>query len=245
MAYFFHIFQKLRMNTKIKVLAFDADDTLWVNEPIFTQTQDKCKELLSAYIAPEKMEEKLYETEYRNLKHFGYGIKGFMLSMIETAIELSSGKISGAEIQQIIDLGKEMIAHPIHLLDNVAETIDLLKDEYELMIVTKGDLFDQESKIARSGIADYFKYIEIVSEKDVNAYQKILQRYQIKVDQFMMIGNSLKSDILPICELGARAVHIPFHTTWALELVSEHQVNGLVYKELADISLLPEYLKNL
>jgi putative hydrolase of the HAD superfamily len=229
----------------IKTIAFDADDTLWVNEPIFTQVQENCKELLKDYVEPEKMEEKLYQTELRNLKHFGYGIKGFMLSMIETAIELSEGKIDGLAIQKIIDLGKEMIAHPIHLLDNVLETIELLKNEYELMIITKGDLFDQESKIARSGIADYFQYIEIVSEKDLGAYQKILQRYQIKVQDFLMVGNSLKSDILPICALGAQAVHIPYHTTWVLEQVSEHQVNGLIYKELADISLLPAYLKNL
>jgi putative hydrolase of the HAD superfamily len=229
----------------IKTIAFDADDTLWVNEPIFTQVQENCQELLKDYVEPEKMEAKLYQTELRNLKHFGYGIKGFMLSMIETAIELSAGKIDGLAIQKIIDLGKEMLAHPIHLLDNVQQTIELLKNEYQLMIITKGDLFDQESKIARSGIADYFQYIEIVSEKDLGAYQKILQRYQIKLNDFVMVGNSLKSDILPICALGARAVHIPYHTTWVLEQVSEHQVNGLIYKELADISLLPDYLKNL
>jgi putative hydrolase of the HAD superfamily len=228
-----------------KILAFDADDTLWVNEPIFVNTQDRCKELLSQYIQPEKMDEKLYATEMKNLRLFGYGVKGFMLSMIETAIELSEGKITGSEIQKIVDLGKDMLGHPIQLLPNVKETIEQLNGNYDLMVITKGDLFDQESKVARSGLADYFSKIEIVSEKDVPTYHAVFSRNKINVQELLMIGNSLKSDILPICELGGHAIHIPYHTTWVHEKVSSHHANGFEYGELADISLLPDYLKNL
>ncbi len=229
--------------SNLRVIAFDADDTLWVNEPIFTEAQERCKAVLEPYVKAEVLETQLYQTEIRNLKLFGYGIKGFMLSMIETAIELSEGKVSGAEIQQLIDLGKEMLQHPVQLLPNVAETIEQLGQTYELMIVTKGDLFDQESKIARSGIADYFSKVEIVSEKDEKNYASILKRNQINPDEFMMVGNSLKSDILPVCKIGARAVHIPFHITWAHETVELHHVEGISYQELADISLLPALLK--
>ncbi|MEO1262338.1 MAG: HAD family hydrolase [Bacteroidota bacterium] len=232
------------MNTP-QIIAFDADDTLWVNEPIFVKTQDRCKELLAHYISPEIMDEKLYATEKKNLKIFGYGVKGFILSMIETAIELSTGKINGSEIQRIIDLGKEMLEHPIHLLPNVQETIEQLKDDYELMVITKGDLFDQESKIARSGLANYFSKIEIVSEKDVATYHAVFSKNKIDVKKVLMIGNSLKSDILPICELGGHAIHIPYHTTWVHETVSTHHSNGFEYGELADISLLPDYLNGI
>ncbi|MDF9797971.1 putative hydrolase of the HAD superfamily [Catalinimonas alkaloidigena] len=228
---------------KPTIIAFDADDTLWVNETIFTSTQEKCKDILSGYISPELIEEKVYETERRNLRHFGYGIKGFVLSMIETAIELSEGKVSAKEIQDIIGLGKEMITHPVRLLNQVEETIRLLSEDFELMIITKGDLFDQESKIARSGLAGFFKRIEIISEKDKSSYGRVMLRNDINVKDLLMVGNSLKSDILPICELGGRAVHIPFHTTWVLEQISHHKLAHIQYDELATITQLPAYLK--
>ncbi|MDJ1506612.1 HAD family hydrolase [Xanthocytophaga agilis] len=227
---------------KIKVIAFDADDTLWVNEPIFTKTQKEFKTLLEPYLTGDEIDTKLYNAEIRNLRLFGYGVKGFMLSMIETAIELTQGKITGSEIQRIIDLGKEMIEHPIEVLPNVEETIKLLQDQYELMVITKGDLFDQESKIARSGLGIYFSKVEIVSEKNEQSYLNIIRKNNIIADEFIMIGNSLKSDILPVCKIGAHAVHIPFHVTWAHELVETHQIEGVAYQELADISLLPELL---
>ncbi len=227
----------------IKVIAFDADDTLWVNETIFTVTQERFKEILSQYVRAETLEEKLYGFEMRNLKIFGYGIKGFMLSMIETAIELSAGKISGAEIQQIINLGKVMLDHPVEVLPNVEETLRALKESYTLMLITKGDLFDQESKIARSGLADYFSQVEILSEKDEETYRRVLKRNNVNVEEFLMVGNSLKSDVLPICNLGARAVYIPFHTTWAHEVITPDTSANLTYHELPDISLLPAYLQ--
>lgn len=231
--------------TKIKVIAFDADDTLWVNEPIFTKTQEQFKLLLEPYLSGPEVDEKLYQAEIRNLRLFGYGIKGFTLSMIETAIELTDGRITGREIQQIIDMGKFMLDHPIEILPNVEATIKQLDADYELMVITKGDLFDQESKIARSGLGIYFDKMEIVSEKDVQTYQNILRKNSIAADEFLMVGNSLKSDILPVSKIGGYAVHIPFHTTWAHEIVEIKPSDGVAYQELADISLLPEYLEQL
>ncbi|MDQ4139090.1 MAG: HAD family hydrolase [Bacteroidota bacterium] len=227
----------------IKVIGFDADDTLWVNEPIFTYTQERFKEVLTAYVDPEKLEARLYEIELRNLSLFGYGIKGFILSMIETAIELTAGKITGSEIQQIIDLGKVMLDHPVEVLPNVKETLELLQDKFTLLLITKGDLFDQESKIARSGLGDYFSKLEILSEKNEEAYRRVLKRNNIAVEEFLMVGNSLKSDVLPICNIGARAVYIPFHTTWVHEQVNLDKDYQLTYIELPDISLLPKYLQ--
>lgn len=222
----------------IKVVALDADDTLWVNEPIFQQTQEKLKELLGAYVEPAQLDGRLYETERRNLSLFGYGIKGFVLSMIETAVELSDGKISGAEVKQIIDMGKAMLRHPVDLLDGVREAVEALSEHYELMVITKGDLFDQENKIARSGLADYFKRVEIVSEKDEATYREVFSRNGIKLEEVLMVGNSLKSDVLPICRLGGKAIHIPFHTTWEHEKVESHQANGYDYDEIGNLRQL-------
>ncbi|MCB0563183.1 MAG: GNAT family N-acetyltransferase [Phaeodactylibacter sp.] len=222
----------------IKIIALDADDTLWVNEPIFQQTQDKLKEVLSAYIEPGQLDERLYETERNNLRLFGYGVKGFVLSMIETAVQLSGGKVSGEEVRQIIDMGKAMLEHPVDLLDGVKETVETLSEYYELMVITKGDLFDQESKIARSGLADYFKRVEIVSEKDEATYREVLNRNGIQLEEVLMVGNSLKSDVLPICKLGGKAIHIPFHTTWQHEKVESHRANGYDYDEIDNLRQL-------
>uniref|UniRef100_UPI004048D69D HAD family hydrolase n=1 Tax=Roseivirga sp. TaxID=1964215 RepID=UPI004048D69D len=225
--------------SQIKTIAFDADDTLWVNEPIFTKTRLQYEEILSSYFnIDESLELKLYAVEKRNLALFGYGIKGFMLSMIESAIELTEAKINGADIQRIIDLGKEMLAHPVEILPGIVETIEQLKSNYELLIITKGDLWDQETKIARSGIADLFDHIEIVSEKTPAAYQAILDRYQIEPSTFLMIGNSLKSDILPVCEIGGNAVHIPFHDTWVHEKMNQHQIGQYSFIALDSIKEL-------
>ena len=228
----------------IKTIAFDADDTLWINEPIYVNTQQKCKSIIQSFVDPEVLDEKLYQTEMKNLRLFGYGIKGFILSMVETAIELSKGKISGEEIQHIIDLGKDMIEHPVQVLPNVRESLEQLQEGFELMIITKGDLFDQESKIARSGLADYFCNVEIVSEKNEVTYKSVLSKYRININEFIMIGNSLKSDVLPIFNIGGKAIHIPFHTTWQHETVEAHHFSGISYHELPDISLVPDFLKS-
>lgn len=228
----------------IKVIAFDADDTLWVNEPIYQQTQEHCKEILEQYLGPAELSKKLYRTEMKNLDLFGYGAKSFVLSLIETAIEISDGKVTGKEIQRIIDLGKEMLEHPIKLLEGVEKTLVQLKDKYTLMILTKGDLLDQESKIARSGLDPHFDFIEIVSDKNPSTYSHILSHYDINPTEFLMVGNSLKSDVLPVREIGGHAVYIPFHTTWDHEVVDldESQKNG--YHELEDISLIPDFLQS-
>ncbi len=228
--------------TLIKLLAFDADDTLWVNEPFYRDAEKALAEMLAKYCPNEHFEQKLYERESHNLKIFGYGAKGFTLSMIETAIELSGGKIGGAEVQRIIDMGKELLRQPVQLLPYVRETIQRLAGEYELMIITKGDLFDQESKIARSGLADYFQYVEIVSEKNAGVYAKILDRHGVRPADFLMVGNSLKSDILPVIELGGLAVYIPYETTWVHEQVDPPGEALHSYFELKSIRQLPQLL---
>jgi len=225
-----------------KIVAFDADDTLWVNEPIFTTAQEKFKDLISKYILNQDLEKKLYETEIKNLKIFGYGAKGFTLSMIETAIELTNGEIKGAEIQKIIDYGKEILSHPVNVLDGVKEVLKQLQGKYTLMILTKGDLFDQESKIARSELDKYFDHFEIVSEKNEETYQGILERYGVNSEQFLMIGNSLRSDILPLVHIGCQAIHIPFHTTWQHEVVKDHELENKEYVTLGDVRELPNFL---
>jgi len=223
---------------KIKTIAFDADDTLWVNEPLFRINEEKFENLLKEYISDDKITSKLYETEINNLKHFGYGIKGFTLSMIETAIDLTNGKIKSCDLKKIIDWGKEQIEHPVNVLEDVENVLDKLKNKYKLMIITKGDLFDQESKIARSGLADYFDIIEIVSEKDEATYSALLKKHNINPEEFLMVGNSLKSDIQPIINLNAKAIHIPFHTTWVHEEISSKDFensNHITVNKINDI----------
>lgn len=219
-------------------IAFDADDTLWHNESIFSMTQDRFYAMLTPYHPTETLSQKLYETEVRNLHLFGYGIKGFTISMIETAIELSQGQIRGHEIQKLIDFGKEMLQAPIDLLQDVAETIPNLAQSYRLMVITKGDLIDQESKIARSGLADYFDDIEIVSHKTPDTYQDILQRHNIDPQQFLMVGNSLKSDVLPVLAVGGQAVHIPYQKTWAHEQISASEQAKWQYFQLERLGQL-------
>ncbi len=227
---------------RFKYVAFDADDTLWHNMTVFTKTQDSFRSLLTHYHDDEWINQKLEETEIRNLRIFGYGVKGFTLSMIETAIELTEGRVSGEEIQQIIELGKDMLDHPIELLEHVEATVRALAHDHRLMIITKGDLFDQETKIARSGLGDYFALIDVVSEKDAAAYERILTTYDIEPEDFLMVGNSLKSDILPVLAIGAYAVHIPYHVTWVHEQLDDDSLDGESYVRLKDIGQLPGWL---
>lgn len=230
--------------SRFDVIAFDADDTLWQNEQLFINAQAKLKHLLSHYHSPEWIEERLYQTELRNLQHFGYGIKGFTLSMIETAIELTEGRIEGREIQTIIDVAKEMLTADIELLEHVADTIASLNPTYTLMIITKGDLHDQERKVARSGLAEHFQHIEIVSDKRPENYAALLRRYNIVPERFMMIGNSLRSDILPVLSLGARAVYVPHALTWTHES-AEPPTGQPGFYEIAHLGLLPGLLAEL
>ncbi|MEO6995681.1 MAG: HAD family hydrolase [Lacunisphaera sp.] len=205
------------MASSERTIGFDADDTLWHNEVIFEQTHERYRELLAAYHDAATVNRKLFETEMRNLELYGYGIKGFTLSAIETAIELTGGKIGTAEIRQLIEVGRDMIAHPVDLLEDVGEVLRLVAVHYRLVLITKGDLRDQERKLAKSGLAAHFNHIEILSEKNAGAYQRVLARHRIDPAKFLMVGNSLKSDIIPVIELGGAGVHIPYHLTWAAE----------------------------
>jgi putative hydrolase of the HAD superfamily len=227
------------------LIAFDADDTLWHNETLYARAQDKFKQLLATYHSQEWVEQRLFETEMHNLQHFGYGIKAFTLSMIETAIELTEGRIRGDEIRQIVEAGKEMLRAEVQLLDEVEETVATLSASYPLMIITKGDLLDQHSKIERSGLSRYFQQIEVVSEKTQESYAAILTRHKIDPARFLMVGNSLKSDILPVLELGGTAVYVPYSLTWAHETNIDREVNSEKYFQVEHLGLLPGLITEL
>ena len=226
-------------------IAFDADDTLWHNEPIFNLTQSKVAELLSEWATEQDLGPLVNDIERRNLALFGYGAKGFTLSLIETALEVSKGRVSAEVIGTILDAGKAMMEHPIDLLPGVRETLKEMSKEHPLMLITKGDLFDQESKIARSGLADYFSTIEIVSEKDPKAYRDLLDRYDIAAERFVMIGNSVKSDILPVVSIGGNAIHIPYDNTWELDHVEHRGAESEGFFEVAEISEVPDALQRI
>jgi putative hydrolase of the HAD superfamily len=201
----------------VTTLALDGDDTLWHSETLYDVTSRQFAELLAPWLGDRDSDAELLATERRNLRLFGYGVKGFTLSMIETAIEISGGEVTTGELQQVIEWGKGMLAHPVELLDGVRETVDALAERYRLLLITKGDLFHQESKIAESGLAERFWRIEIVGEKDEATYGRILAEHGIAPAEFVMVGNSVRSDVLPVLALGGRAVHVPYRLTWALE----------------------------
>ena len=219
--------------THVTHLAFDADDTLWANENIFVDAKKTAEQILASYLGSETIEAQLDGFERRNLDIFGYGIKGFTLSLIETAIQMSDRRVTASEIEQIVELSKEMLKHPVHLLPGVEEAIDRLEDRFTLAVITKGDLFDQENKLARSGIADRFDLVEIVTEKDVATYTGICRRHAIEPRQLLMLGNSVKSDILPVLEIGGQAIHIPYEHTWSHEQAEASEVEFPTVEDMA------------
>ncbi|WP_299324279.1 HAD family hydrolase [uncultured Maribacter sp.] len=225
----------------INVIGFDADDTLWVNETYFRDTEDKFANLLEKYETKNKIDQELFRTEIKNLDLYGYGIKGFMLSMIECALELSNNQISSKTIGALLDLGKEMITQPVELLDGVEDVLKSLKDKYRLIVLTKGDLLDQERKLERSGLSEYFHHVEVLSDKKEKNYSDLLEHLQIAPNEFLMIGNSLKSDVLPLVELGARAIHVPFHTTWEHEEV-KGPIENKGYMTISTLTDILEYV---
>jgi len=229
--------------SNIKTIGFDADDTLWVNETYFRDTEEKFAELLEGYETKNKIDQELFKMEMANLDTYGYGIKGFMLSMIESALDLSDNKVQQETLVEILNLGKKMISHPVELLDGVEEVLSKLTGKYRLIVLTKGDLLDQERKLEKSGLSQYFHHVEVLSDKKESNYNNLLQHLSIDVNEFLMIGNSLKSDVLPILNIGAKAVHVPFHTTWAHEMVAEDEMvnNHLKLNSLKDIL---KYLDN-
>jgi putative hydrolase of the HAD superfamily len=209
--------ERASLPSSIKILGLDADDTLWQNEEFFRLTQDRFADMLSAYMPPDPLHEELLTAERRNLGRYGYGIKGFLLSMVETAIDVSKGQVPAHVIHDILVMGRDMLNHPIHLLPGVAECLPKLAEDYALVLVTKGDLLHQEQKLAQSGLGDLFDDVHIVSEKQITTYQRI---FGAQLPATAMIGNSIKSDILPALAAGAAAIHIPGRYEWEMEKAS-------------------------
>jgi putative hydrolase of the HAD superfamily len=229
----------------IDLIALDADDTLWENEVNYRRVEQRFREMLAHYTDAEAIERRLFEFETRNLPIFGYGIKSFVLSMIEAAVALTDGEFGGEGVQAIVDLGREMTQLPVELLPGVAETVEALAARRPLMLLTKGDLLDQEAKVERSGLAAHFQYVEVVSKKDVPTYAALLAARGVDPARFLMVGNSLKSDVLPVVEIGGQAVHIPHPLTWAHEQAAGHEVEGAAYHTLERIDELPALVDRL
>ncbi len=202
---------------KLKTICFDADDTLWENEQFFRQTQERFARLLADYTSPDHLAQRLLEAERRNLGHYGYGIKGFVLSMIETALDVTEEKVPASVIRSLVEFGQEMLRHPIELLPHVRDTIKALSQEHFLLLVTKGDLLDQERKLAQSGLGDLFDGVEILSEKTPSAYKQVFHRHATQPANAMMVGNSLRSDVVPALEVGSWGVYCPHDLNWELE----------------------------
>ena len=219
----------------IKVIGFDADDTLWVNETYFREAETTFAKLLSKYETPNKIDQELFRMEIDNLPLYGYGVKAFTLSMVESALELSNYNISTKAIEAILNIGKDMLNKPVELLDGVETVLKTLSKKYRLILATKGDLLDQERKLEKSGLTSYFHHIEVLSDKKEENYVKLLNHLDINPSEFLMIGNSLKSDVLPLVNIKAHAIHIPFHTTWAHEQVTEAEKNGKTYKTISSL----------
>jgi putative hydrolase of the HAD superfamily len=229
----------------ITVVGLDGDDTLWHNETRFNVTQGELRDLLRRHVPDADVDAHLAETEMKNLGMYGYGVKAFTLSMIETAIEVTQGKIPATDLDVILGWGKRMLMEPTELLEGVEAALQELGKRYDLLLITKGDLFDQESKLARSGLAGLFLGVEIVSEKNVDSYRRILERRGVKPAEFVMVGNSPRSDIAPVLELGARAVHIPYPLTWHHEHVPEESLPREGWYRIDSISELSRLLEKL
>jgi putative hydrolase of the HAD superfamily len=229
----------------IDVVGFDADDTLWHNERVFVEAKERFTGLLTPYHAPGWIDERLYATEMRNLHHYGYGIKSFTLSMIETAIELTEGRITGREIHRIIELAKDMLETPVELLEGVEETVAHLADSFRLIVVTKGDLFDQEAKIAKSGLGEYFDHVEIVTMKNPATYAAVTAKVGVTPDRFAMVGDSLRSDVLPVLAVGGHAIHVPYETSWEHEHVSQDEAAQYRFSRADSIKDVPHLLREL
>jgi len=218
--------------SNIRVVGFDADDTLWVNETYFREAELEFGRLLSPYETLNIIDQELFKKEMENLPLYGYGIKSFVLSMVEMALKLSNYNVSNETIEAILNIGKDMLNKPVELLEGVEMTLKTLSKRYRLILVTKGDLLDQERKLEKSGLTKYFHHIEVVSDKHESNYKNLLKHLDIQPSEFLMIGNSLKSDILPLVNIKSNAIHVPFHTTWLHEQVKEEETNGKTYKTI-------------
>jgi len=227
---------------KIKVICFDADDTLWVNEPYYREIEHLFCRLMTSHTDEKSCNEILLQTEINNIRLYGYGAKSFVLSMIETAVKLSSHTIDSKTIEQILQLGRDLINKPLQLLDGVQDILAHFKGKYRLILATKGDLLDQERKLKNSALEKYFHHIEIMSEKDVSNYKKLIAHLDVQPDEFAMIGNSIKSDILPVLNIGAYAIHVPCETTWAHEQAENSEIENPRFRETDQIIKIKEII---
>ncbi len=226
---------------KIKVIGFDADDTLWINESYFLETEQKLYQLLAPYASKEIVADQLYRTEMQNMPLYGYGVKAYILSVMETAIKLAGDQATASLLHQILIFGKEQLEQPVELLPDVHKTLNALYGKYKLIVVTKGDLLDQERKLLRSGIAHLFHHVEIISDKTPQTYRQLLNHLDIQPEEFLMTGNSMKSDILPPLSLGCYAIHVPYKTTWAHETAEAPQHNSR-FKEVRTLWDIVDFL---
>jgi putative hydrolase of the HAD superfamily len=225
----------------IKVIAFDADDTLWINEPYFQETEKKFCALLEDFLPHHSISQELFKTEIENLSLYGYGVKGFILSMIETSLKVSNNTLNVTLIDKVIQYGKELLARPVEVLEGVEDVLKSLSGKYKLVVATKGDLLDQERKLKKSGINHYFHHTEIMSDKQEADYLKLIKHLEIKPEQFLMIGNSIKSDVLPVLAIGGYGIHVPYHVTWQHEQVTNN-VDHKNFKQVQNITEILPYL---
>jgi putative hydrolase of the HAD superfamily len=225
----------------IKIIAFDADDTLWHNELYFQEAERTFCELLEDFLPQHTIQRELLKTEIKNISLYGYGVKGFMLSMIETAIRVTDNTIKVEAIEKMIAIGQRLLEQPVQLMDDVEEVLKSLKPRYKLVLATKGDLLDQERKLKKSGLANYFHHIEIMSEKKEPDFEKLIKHLDIKAEELMMIGNSIKSDIIPILNIGGNGIHVPYHVTWAHEKV-DTAVDHFDFRQVEKIKDILKYL---
>jgi len=232
------------MTKLLSTIGFDADDTLWQNEQFFRLTEDRFTELLAGHAEPERLRERLLEAEKRNLGHYGFGIKGFTLSMIETAVEVTEGRVPADIIGEILAAGREMLRHPVETLPHVRETLERLAGAYRLVLITKGDLFDQERKLAQSGLGELFDAVEIVSDKRADTYARIFARHGDGPERAMMVGNSLKSDVAPAIEAGSWGIYVPHELTWVLERIAPPDTHPR-YRQIEHLGLLEDVIEGL
>ncbi|RYG29951.1 MAG: HAD family hydrolase [Burkholderiales bacterium] len=229
----------------IALVGFDADDTLWRSQDYFDDAQAAFERIIGGYVDLADVADRLYAVEKRNIALFGYGVKGMVLSMIEAAVEITGARIRAADVHRIVGLGKDLLRHPVELLDGVRQAVEAVAANHPVVLITKGDLFHQEAKVRESGMADLFRRIEIVSEKDTATYTRLFEEFDIEPRRFLMVGNSLRSDIAPVVELGGWGVHVPYHTTWAHEAGAQLRHGGERVRTLAGITELPQALQEL
>ena len=234
-----------RNPTGIAMIGFDADDTLWRSQDYFDDAQAQFERIVSAYVDLADVGKRLYEYESRNIAFFGYGVKGMALSMVEAAVDITGARISAADIHRIVVLAKELLRHPVDVLDGVRAAVAAVAAEYPVVLITKGDLFHQEQKVRDSGLADLFRRIEVVSEKDPPTYARLLEEFGVPAGRFLMVGNSLRSDIAPVLELGGWGVHVPYHTTWMHEADAQLRHGGERMRTVAAIADLPQAVREL